>query len=243
MARYTRAYCSFTDDLKNIENFLKLTAHRSIDFRNPNIANVNNLVYRASIVLLSSAMEGYVKELAGIVLERVSKRRATKRKLKLPDDFRYYLSADIIWGIRQSQDPKKMTKKIVSLFQRDSGIWSGEETFPAKLYDTHHEYFVQNVVRGITNPRVENLQRFMKRIGYQNYQTDMRRSLKAHYLLYENMVNSVIDRRNKIAHGDMRDTVTSADVTDMLRLTRLFFRETDVLVANWYRDTVGCAIR
>ena len=241
MARYTEAYCLFTNDLKNIEHCLTLTARWSIDFRNPNFANINNTLCRASIVLLSSAMERYVKELAAIVLERVSQRRVTKRKL--PDDFRYYLSADIVHGLNQSQDPRTMSKKIVSLFQRDSGIWSGEDTFPTELYNTHHEHFVQNVVRGIGSPRVKNLQSFMKRIGYQSYQTDMKRSLKERYLPYQNMVDLVIDRRNKIAHGDMRDAVTPADVTNMLRLTRLFFRETDVLVANWYRDTVGCAIR
>ena len=241
MARYTEAYCLFTNDLKDIERFLTLKAHRSVDFRNPNLANINNILCRASIVLLSSAMERYVKELAGIVLERISQRRVAKRKL--PDDFRYYLSADILRGLGQSQDPSTISEKIVSLFQRDSGIWSGKETFPTGLCDTHHEHFVQNVVWRIGNPRVKNLHSFMKRIGYHSYIADMKHSLKERYSTYENMVNRVADRRNRIAHGDIRETFTPADVTQMLQLTRCFFRETDVLVADWYRDTVECVIR
>lgn len=241
MARYTRAYCSFTDDLNELErSLLTRKRSRSTDLQNLDRANINNILCRANIVLLSAAMERYVKNVAGIILERVCQREVAKCKLP---DFQYYLSNDIVRELRQSQGARKVTEKVTLLFQRDSCIWSEKEVFPTRLYDTHHEHFVRNITKGITSPKVGNVMTFMKRVGYSNYSKDLKSRLKGHYLPCENMVNGIVERRNQIAHGEVRDTFTPSEVITMVGLARLFFRESDVVLANWYRDYVGCPIR
>ena len=241
VARYTRAYCSFTDDLNQLERpLLTRKRSRSTDLQDLDRASINNILCRASIVLLSAAMERYVRNVADIVLERVCQRKVAKCKLP---DFQYYLSNDIVRELCQSQDPKKVTKKVTLLFQRDGCIWSENEVFPTRLYDTHHKHFVLNITKGITSPKVGNVVTFMKRVGCSTYLKDLKSRLKGRYLPCENMVNRIVERRNQIAHGEVRETFTPTEVIDMVRLARLFFRESDVVLANWYRDSVRCPIR
>ena len=56
------------------------------------------------------------------------------------------------------------------------------------------------------------------------------------------MVDHVVDQRNKIAHGDFLTAGAPSELQDMCRLVRLYCRNTDEVVSNWFRSK-GCSIR
>jgi hypothetical protein len=56
------------------------------------------------------------------------------------------------------------------------------------------------------------------------------------------MVDQVVTQRNAIAHGDMITTGTPADLDEMIKRVKLYCRETDQVVGNWFTAQC-CAIR
>lgn len=66
--------------------------------------------------------------------------------------------------------------------------------------------------------------------------------LKANYNVTINMVDHVVDVRNKIAHGDPAATKPPADLKDMIALVRQYCAATDISFASWCKARL-CKIR
>ena len=233
MTRYTAAYSGFIRRVPEVDVLRKL-AERNLRLSTPiRSSRIVNPLCRASIVLLSSHIEGYVEDLAEVILDRIVE--SEMQKNTLASRFLYYFSKDIVDEIRETRDPDKVAEKLRALLNRDMDIWSTESTFQAYLP-------VERFISGFSTPKFEEVCRFIGRFGYQNYKRDLQRLLQANFQSCTNMVNNVVEQRNRIAHGDASISATPGDIVTMLDLVQTFCRSTDVVVGDWFKS-VGCSIR
>ena len=234
MARYTTAYSKFVKNLREVEALNKLAKEHADDkvLLNGSQA-VRDALCRSAIVLLSSHIEGYIENLVELILFKIVEKRIPKTKLSLI--FLYYLSKDLLVSICETESPYKVSKKVKKLFSRDYFIWSDNEFF---CEDLQIDLFISE----FSSPRFKRINKFFARFGYQEYSRDLRRNLKSKYDPCMNMVDNVVDQRNKIAHGDVSTTSTPKDLEDMLDLIYLFCRSTDEVVGNWFSE-LDCPLR
>lgn len=233
MPRYTAAYSGFILRLKEVETIWRTARYASEQPLTPSNIELINALCRSGVVLLSSHIEGYVEDLGQIALDRIESLQLPKKRLG--PQFRYYLSRDLINEIRQTTNPAQVASKVDQLFVRDGHIWSSDPTFtnslPANIF-----------LADFSNPKNERITKFFKRFGYEEYTRDLRRRLKADFNACANMIDHVVDQRNRIAHGDMVTTETPSDLANMIQLVKQYCRETDHVVGNWFRSQ-NCVIR
>ena len=194
---------------------------------------VSNALCRSGVVLLCSHVEGFLDELVNIILERIVSRSMDKEKL--PRAFFYFMSRDIILDISRTTEPEKIAEKIYVLLDRDQDIWSNQKNFQNAL---SAERFLSN----FSTPQFDKINSLVKRFGYNTFKQDVFVSLKTQAIIVTNMLEQVIQQRNKIAHGDHVTTSTYRDLDEMIKITRKFCRTTDELVGAWFAKN-GCSIR
>ena len=78
--------------------------------------------------------------------------------------------------------------------------------------------------------------------GFEAFQHALAAQLKGNYLTCRNMVDNIVDQRNKIAHGDFVAAGTPGDLQDMISFLKLYCRNVDKIVADWFKSK-GCPIR
>jgi hypothetical protein len=233
MPRYTSAYADFTKRLEEIETLLRLARDAANMPPLPsNIAQINTLC-RSGVVLLSSHMEGYIEALSETALSHIVSRKILKSQFA--PEFRYYLSKDLLTVIRDNTDPVRIVAKIDELLQRDSHIWGPDGHFIHPLSPSifHGDF---------SNPTHNKIKKLFARFGYDQFQNDLQRFLAADFTPFTNMVNQVVDQRNKIAHGDSVVVGSPSDLSDMIRLSKGYCRAVDKVVGDWFRKK-GCPIR
>jgi hypothetical protein len=232
MARYTPAYTSLVGRLKEVEILYR--AAGADERKDPiGLRNQINALCRGAIVLLSSHLEAYVKELGEVTLTAVQLKSVIRNSIA--SQFFYHISKDFIVEIKNTSDPAKIADKIFAFLNTDNEFWARSGHFPNPLP-------VDRFNKGFSNPAYQKIDHYLKRFGYTSYQADLARELRANYNSTVNMVDHLVDTRNKIAHGDPLTTKTPSDVREMTRVIKEYSRVTDSLFAIWCRDNL-CAIR
>lgn len=233
MSRFTSAYSGLITRFQEVETLLKL----AMQVRNkpPLPANIvcMNALCRSGVVLLSSHIEGYIEDLGEIALDRIVQRRIPKSNLG--SGFRYYLSRDIILDIKNTAEPTQVVVHIEKLLQRDQHIWGPDSYFSQTLSS-------QVFLRDFANPTHSRIKKFFGRFGYHQFHNDLQRLLTTDFTPCSNMLDQVVDQRNKIAHGDAVITGSPSDLSDMIRLVKIYCRAVDHVTGNWFK-TQGCSIR
>ena len=232
MPRYTTAYSSFVTRLFEVETLRDLAAQQESIDPITFSASINALC-RGSIVLLSSHVEGFVKELGEITLERLHSRAVARTNI-VPQFF-FHLSKDKLAELRDASQPETVATHLFELLVRDLALWNKAGPFPAPL---SAELFN----KGFANPAFKKIKTYFNRFGYNTFVNDIAALLLANYQPAINMVNHMVDLRNKIAHGDLTVTETPADVAQMITLVQTFCRATDDVFARWCRASL-CTIR
>ena len=233
MARYSSAYSELIRRIDEIQAIISIARGISrVSSTQPNLSRVNALC-RGGIVLLCSHVEGYVEDLGALAINSLAKKNLPKTSMSLA--FRYHLSRDLIDDINSTTDPESIASKVVNFLVRDGPIWDATPHFTDQLP-------VETFVGNFATPRHDNIRRFFGRFGYQDFQTELAAQLQSNYLVCRNMVDHVVDQRNKIAHGNFVTAGTPADLQDMCRLVVLYCRSLDKVVGNWFK-TKGCSIR
>lgn len=232
MARYTAAYSSFVSRLEEIHLLRRIAAARE---RADPIAlrHEINAFCRAAIVLLCAHLEAYVKELGEAALNGMTSRSVPRKTLV--DQFYYHISKDILDGVRGTSEPAKLASKLFHFLHSDLSYWSREGPFPNALP-------VDRFNKGFSNPSFDRVQAYFRRFGYLDYKRDLAHLLCANYSATVNMVNHLVDTRNKIAHGDLTAAKPPADVADMIVIIRSYSGATDSVFASWCKRNL-CAIR
>jgi hypothetical protein len=232
MPRYTSAYGSFTAEVQEV-HILRVSAtalERSDPVRRR--AEINALC-RSAIVLLSAKLEAYVKDLGEVALQNLHT-RAVPRNL-LVDQFYYHLSKDLIDEIRDTSDPIKLAQKFHHFIQREAVYWKKIGPFQQPLP-------VERFNKGFSNPKVDKISAYLNRFGYSGHKRDLAIVLTSDYNATINMVDHLVDVRNKIAHGDPTATKPPADVKDMITIVKRYCATTDLTFANWCSSNL-CTIR
>lgn len=232
MARYTSNYCSLLkrlDEVKILINSTKIKESKDPIKLQPEI----NALCRGSIVLLSSHLEAYIKELGESAIDSLFSKSIARSKI-YPSVF-YHSSKDYIDEIKNSNQPEKISEKIFTFLGQDGEMWRKDSPLPRPLSS-------EKFNKGFASPSFDKIKAYFNRFGYSEYQRELSRQLKGHYLPVTNMINQLVDTRNQIAHGDPSASKTPQEVDDMKRLTTIFCRETDIAFADWWKKTY-CSIR
>src|ERR1043166_4027600 len=127
MPRYTVAYSSFLARLEETETLRQMAAEQEND--DPiAFADSINALCRGAIVLLSSHVEGYIKELGELTLERLHSRGVPRQNIA--PQFFYHLSKDKLGELRDAAQSDVIATRLFEIVQRDLDLWSQIGPFP-----------------------------------------------------------------------------------------------------------------
>lgn len=232
MARYTSAYKSFVLRLKEVDLLRRIATEK--EKINPiNQRHEINVLCRGAVVLLSSHLEAFIEELGDVTLSNLH--RKTVSRNRLAPQFYYHISKDLINEIKNTSEHAKIAEKMFSFLNMDLQYWSKVGPFPISLP-------VDRFNRGFSTPSFNNIRTYFNRFGYSDYKKDMAHVLTSNYSVTINMVNHLVDTRNKIAHGDINITKTPTDVNDMMIIIQKYCSATDAVFASWCKSNL-CSIR
>ena len=232
MARYTAAYSGLLRGLTEVSRLTDLA--RESEKKDPlGLWDQTNALCRAAVVLLCAHMEAYVRGLAEVALDRISNRQVGRSHL--PPRFFYHISKDRLLKLREQNDPDNIAKSVFDFLQNDSAYWSWTGHFPAPPP-------ADRFCKGFADPKVDKVRGFLRRIGYDTFKPDLRKTLRADFVTTTNMVDHLVDTRHRIAHGDASATKTPSDVAALATNVQRFCRVTDSVFAAWCKSHL-CTIR
>ena len=233
MTRYSAAYSDWLRRRSEIETIIAMAR------RIPNVpvrqrgALPSNVLCRSGVVLLCSHLEGYIEDLARLAMTRIVQRGV--KKCVLAQQFRYYLSNDLIDAISETNDANRKAAETARFIKRDLYIWNDNETFSQSL-------LTESILRTFATPNHDNIKGFFRKFGYNEFDGDLASVLKGRHPVCMNAINNLVSERNKIAHGDHLAVGTPRELTFLYEQTNLYCMTTDVVVGDWFRS-IGCSIR
>ncbi len=192
-----------------------------------------NALCRGAFVLLCSHIEGYTKEIGELTLARIFEQSVCRSRIT--NVLSYYISHDLISEIRDTSDREKIAAKVVKLIERDLSMWEQHGPHPAPIPEDRFN-------KTFASPSYEKISAYFGRFGYTEYKRDLGRNLKGDLLPVKNLINHIVDIRNKIAHGDPSVSKTPADLSDAIPIVKQFCRATDTCFADWCKTNL-CRIR
>lgn len=232
MARFTTAYYDFRSGLIEIATLCRIAAQKErqdpIRFRD----EINGIC-RGTLVLLSAHLEAYIKNLGEKTLDALHTSGVSRQHLN--GAIFYHFSKDLLEEVSDTREPNKVAEKVFGFLASDAPFWSRSGPFPQPPPSERFN-------KGFSNPAYEKIRTYFNRFGYTTYSSDMANRLKADFNTTKNMVNHLVDTRNKIAHGDRSVTKTSRDITDMTAILRKYGKTTDDVFAAWCKKNL-CRIR
>lgn len=233
MSRYTNIYSEFSSRIVEVSILRKKAA--KLEKSAGSLAHGAEIraLCRASVVLLSSHVEAYIKELGEHTLD-TAHRLAVPRGSLAPQFF-YYVSKERIENIRGSVQPDTIARNVQLLFDSDSAFWQGTGPIHGPIASVEFN-------AGFSNPKFDKVKAYFGRFGYTSFRTDFMRSLKARGSTVETAINAIVDTRNAIAHGDPSATKTPNEVEEMEKLAKEFCRTVDSVFSHWCKSSL-CAIR
>lgn len=232
MARYTAAYSSYISRQGEVESLQKLALHKERQNAVKNAREINALC-RGAVVLLSSHVEAYTKEVGEIAIDSLHSKAIPRTTLS--SQFFYHVSKQHLDEIRGTTDHGRIADKVFSFLADDQALWSQTGPFPAPLDSDRFN-------KGFSNPTFKKIQSYFNRFGYAQYRHDLAHLLTGNFLLATNMVDHMVDTRNKIAHGDPMATKTPREILQMMQIVRTFCAATDSVFGSWWKGKF-CSIR
>lgn len=232
MPRYTTSYGAFLERLVEVDVLRRFAANKArvdpIGFR----VEIDALC-RGAIVLLSSHVEAYIKELGEIALQAFYERSKERNLLSLRTF--YHISKDIIDEVKDTSDQIKIAEKIFDFIDGDAQYWSKSGPFQNPVPSARFN-------KGFSNPKFVKVKAYFNRFGYERYRSDFYSVLRSDAPTTVNMLDHLVDTRNNIAHGDPSATKTPEDLRDMIKIISQFCRVTDKVFGDWCRQNF-CPIR
>jgi hypothetical protein len=232
MARYTTAYSSLISRLNEVHLLRRLASAR--EKTDPiTLRNEINVFCRAAIVLLCAHLEAYIKELGEVALTGIELKAVPRSEIA--SQFYYHISKDVLNDLKNTSQPDRIAEKLFLFLSDDLPYWDRNGPFPQPLP-------VERFNKGFSNPGFDKIRAYFNRFGYGQYQGDLGGVLRANYNVTVNMVDHLVDTRNKIAHGDLSVTKTPSDVEQMINIIRSYCGATDSVFAAWFKSKY-CPIR
>jgi hypothetical protein len=233
MARYTPIYSEFALRLDEVALLRKKAAVLERSTRSLTHGPEISALCRAAVVLLSSHIEAYVKELGEHTLDAAH--RMSVPRTRVAPQFFYYVSKGYIENIRSSAQPEVIARHVQGFIDNDVLFWQG--TGPL-----HGPISSSDFNAGFSNPKFEKVRSYFGRFGYSDFRRDFMRSLNRRGSIVETSLDAIVDARNAIAHGDPSATKTPAEVKDMEAIAKEFCRTVDSVFSFWCKNSL-CKIR
>jgi hypothetical protein len=233
MARYTVVYGDFLDRLDEV-NLLRSKAGRLARNKNAVACGAEiQALCRACIVLLSSHIEAYVKELGEHTLDKIYEKEVGRSKIAI--QFFYHISKDKIENIKNGSNSEKIARNVHSFVSSDAAIWSTVGKFPVPISATDFN-------KGFSNPKFDKIKTYLSRFGYSEFRYEFFKTLGSSAQFMIGNLDQIVDTRNAIAHGDPSATKTPKEVEQMIDTAKSFCRYTDSLFSAWCGKNL-CKIR
>ena len=233
MARYTPIYGDFLSRTREVKllcsKAARLERARDSYRHGPEIS----ALCRGAVVLLSSHVEAFVKELGEHTLDTLYNKSVCRSKMS--SQFFYHISKSKLKSIRDTSQPDRIADHVFEFLDTESSYWSrnGGLSFPVSSIEFN---------AGFSNPKFGKVKAYFGRFGYTNYKGDFFSTLGRGAITNESNLNHIVDTRNSIAHGDPAATKTPLEVKGMINAAILFCRTTDDIFATWCRTNL-CTIR
>ena len=232
MARYTTAYSSFVERLGEVERLRMFASSKEKQDPVKYRLDISALC-RGAVILLSGHLEAYIKELGELAIDSLYQKSVPREKLCAR--FFYHISKDCIDEIKDTSDPNSLGEKVFNFLSNDLQFWSRSGSFPISVPADRFN-------KGFSNPAFKKIKSYFNRFGYSDYQNDLASKLGPDFQPIINMIEHLVETRNKIAHGDPSATKTPLEIKDMISMVKRYCAETDGVFANWWRQKF-CAIR
>ncbi|MBK8458404.1 MAG: hypothetical protein IPL47_15910 [Phyllobacteriaceae bacterium] len=232
MTRFTESYGSFIERKREVV-ILANSAARQLKLEVREEQFEANAMCRGAVVLLSSHLEAYIKELGELVIDRIYERKVGREKI--PVQFYFHISKEKIEAIFDSRDPQKIAAKMFDFIGSEINHWSRDGNFPVQIPASDFN-------KGFANPAFDKIKKYFNRFGFEGFEAAFKRKQKGNSLIVINTINHLVETRNNIAHGDPLATKTPVKVKDLVDKVTIFCRTTDEIFANWCA-TEYCAIR
>ena len=233
MPRFTSCYSDFCDRLGEVE-LLRKTAAKLERGNDPiGHGDMISALSRSSVVLLSSHIEAFIRELCESALDKTYSHGVDRSRLH--KKVFYYHSSKLLEQISETSDAEKSATLVMKFIVDESGHWGDSGPLPGPINSTAF-------LSGFANPRFKAIKKVFNRFGYQAYESDLRGVLQAQSNIVLNSLESTVDTRNKIAHGDPSATKTPSEIATLMAHTRIVCRGTDKVFADWCKSSL-CNIR
>lgn len=233
MARYTMVYTDFIARIDEVSLLRKKAAALERSSKSLLHGAEISALCRASVVLLSSHIEAYVKELGEHTLDSAHQKSVLRSRIA--PQFFYYVSRERIENIRSSSNPENIANHVQLFIDNDARFWQGTGAI-------HGPISSQDFNAGFSNPKFDKVKTYFGRFGYSEFRRDFMRLLARDGTTVETGLNLIVDTRNAIAHGDPTATKTPGEVKAMEATARIFCRTVDTVFANWCKGAF-CQIR
>lgn len=125
-------------------------------------SNEINALCRASVVLLSSHVDAFVKELGELALDSFVTKSVPRGGFS--PRFFYHISKDIIDDLKEMSDHDKIAEKIFDFLSSDFEFWSKVGIFQTQISADRYN-------KGFSNPVFKKVRAYFNRFGYDSYQT------------------------------------------------------------------------
>lgn len=230
--RFSSSYSSFLARLGEVEALRRIA--RRHERTNPvGLAPEISALCRGAIVLLSSHVEAFIKELGELALDALYSKRVDRSKIS--PRILYHSTRPALSQIKRAESDDDIAREISRFLSGDAILWSGSGPMPRPI---SAEIFSH----GFSNPGTKKVKSYFGRFGYLEFQRDFRIKLRSDAQSIENALDHLVAIRNSIAHGDPSATKTPAEITDLLTAARIYCRTVDDLFCSWFRQGL-CAIR
>ncbi len=232
MGRFSEPYGQLLGRLDEVRILLK--AAKAIERKDSlRRSGEINALCRAGIVLLTSHLEGYIKDIGEHALYQIYIKKVDR--VKFEDRFFYHISRSKIQSLQDARDPFKIVQAIKNLFDEEKKYWQASGPFPAEIPT---EIFND----GFSTPNFDKINMYLKRFGYESFHSEFKRSLKEKAIIIETAINDLVQVRNDIAHGNIHALRTPEDLRSMIDSTQIFCRTADDIFCRWFRQKY-CSLR
>ena len=233
MPRYTSVYGDFSQRLGEVNILRRKAASLERSRHSLRHGPEISALCRGAVVLLSSHIEAYVKELGEHTLDTIHLRAVCRSKLA--PQFFYHVSQNSIKTIRESAQPERIAAHVQAFVDREIQFWQTSGPLPAPIPSIAFN-------KGFSNPTFAKVKSYLGRFGYSDFRRDFFIMLGADAQTTANNLDQIVDIRNSIAHGDQSATKTPAEIRDMIDTSKDFCRTTDAVFGSWCRNNL-CSIR
>lgn len=233
MPRYTVAYSEFVR--RSDEVLLLAKRARKIERSKDAYEHGDEIkaLCRGAMVLLSSHIEAYVKELAESALDAIYSKEICRSKID--KKFFYYTSKGWINRIKDSNIPSTISEEVFRFLTDESELWNRTGPLPRSIDS-------QEFCMGFSNPKFDKIRKFLGRFGYEGLRHHLNLTHQADAILMIANLEQIVDTRNAIAHGESSATRTPREVSIHIASAKVFCRSVDDGFATWCKANL-CSIR